>query len=175
MIAFDIILLLLLVVMAIAAIATDDLLNSVIILSAYSLIMALVWVEMNSIDVGFTEASVGAGISTVLFIAALARTSRLGKEHNKSWLPLLIVLATALILFYSTIDMSNFGDSNAPINKHVVPRYVEKSKEEAGVVNIVTAIIIGYRGYDTLGETSVIFTAGTAVVLLLRSLKNAGR
>lgn len=173
MISFDIILLLILVIMALAAISTDDLLNSVIILSAYSLIMALVWVEMNSIDVGFTEASVGAGISTVLFIATLARTKRKIAKNSISWFPVIVVIATAVLMLYPVLDMPEFGDPNAPINKHIAPRYIEKSKEEAGVVNIVTAIIIAYRGYDTLGETTVIFTAGTAVVLLLRSLNDA--
>lgn len=161
--------------MAIAAIATDDLLNSVIFLSTYSLIMALTWVEMNSIDVGFTEASVGAGISTVLFISTLARTKRKIAKNPVSWLPIIVVIATAVLMLYPVLDMPKFGDSNAPINKHVVSRYITKSKEETGVTNIVTSIIIAYRGYDTLGETTVIFTAGTAVVLLLRSLKNAGR
>jgi uncharacterized MnhB-related membrane protein len=65
----DFTLLIFLVVCAIAAISIKDLLSAVIILSAYSLIMAIVWVEMQSVDVGFTEAAVGAGITTVLFIA----------------------------------------------------------------------------------------------------------
>ena len=70
----DITMLIFLVVCAIAAISIKDLLSAVIILSAYSLIMAIVWVEMQSVDVGFTEAAVGAGITTVLFIATLSRT-----------------------------------------------------------------------------------------------------
>lgn len=72
----DIVLLLFLVVCATAAVLTKDLLAATIILAAYSLIMAVVWTELNSVDVAFTEASVGAGITTVLFIAALSRTKR---------------------------------------------------------------------------------------------------
>ncbi|MCK4811486.1 MAG: DUF4040 domain-containing protein, partial [Methanosarcinales archaeon] len=67
----DITMLFFLVICAIAAISIKDLLSAIIILSAYSLIMAIVWVEMHSVDVGFTEAAVGAGITTVLFIATL--------------------------------------------------------------------------------------------------------
>ncbi|HJH29234.1 MAG TPA: DUF4040 domain-containing protein [Methanosarcinaceae archaeon] len=70
----DISLLLFLVICAVAAITIKDLLSAVVILSAYSLIMAIVWVEMQAVDVAFTEAAVGAGVTTVLFIAALART-----------------------------------------------------------------------------------------------------
>lgn len=71
----DITLLFFLVICAVAAISVKDLLSAVIILSAYSLIMAVVWVEMHSVDVGFTEAAVGAGITTVLFVATLAKTT----------------------------------------------------------------------------------------------------
>lgn len=87
------------------------------------------------------------------------------------FLSLLVVAATALVLMYGTIDMPNFGDPNAPANKHVVPRYIEKTVEETGVPNMVTSVLASYRGYDTLGETTVIFTAGISVILLLRRRK----
>lgn len=72
----DILLLLFLVICALAAVSMKDLLSATMILTAYSLIMALVWTRMNAVDVAFTEASVGAGITTVLIIAALSRTKR---------------------------------------------------------------------------------------------------
>jgi len=74
--SIDLVLLSLLVILAVAAIVVKDLLSAVMILSAYSFLMALVWVEMNSVDVGFTEVAVGAGATTAFFIAALARTKR---------------------------------------------------------------------------------------------------
>lgn len=72
----DLILLLFLVICALAAVGMKDLLSATMILTAYSLIMALVWTRFNAVDVAFTEASVGAGITTVLLIAALSRTKR---------------------------------------------------------------------------------------------------
>ena len=72
----DLMLLLFLVICALAAVTMKDLLSATMILTAYSLIMAIVWVRMNAVDVAFTEASVGAGITTVLIIAALSRTKR---------------------------------------------------------------------------------------------------
>jgi multicomponent Na+:H+ antiporter subunit B len=80
----------------------------------------------------------------------------------------LIVVITGALLIYGTTDMPDLGDPDAPANLHVVPRYIEESYHETGVVNIVTAILASYRGYDTLGETTVIFTAGISVALLLR-------
>lgn len=170
----DFLLLLFLVVCAIAAIRMKDLLSAIMILGVYSLIMAVVWTRLNAVDVAFTEASVGAGITTMLLIAALSRTKR-GEEGNRqssisrrSLAALLVVLVTGAVLIYGTIDMPNFGDPNAPANLHVAPRYIEKSHDETGVENFVTAVLASYRGYDTLGETTVIFTAGICVILLLR-------
>jgi uncharacterized MnhB-related membrane protein len=74
--ALDFALLLFMIICAIAAITVRDLLHATIILAAYSLIMTVLWSEMNAADVAFTEAAVGAGVTTVLFIAAIARTER---------------------------------------------------------------------------------------------------
>ncbi len=171
----DLILLFFLLICAIAAIAQKELLNSVIILSVYSLIMAVVWVRLGAVDVAITEAAVGAGISTVLFIAVLTRVKRreetTGRRAKVQILPLIVVLAVGAALIYGTLDMPDFGAPDAISNRHVVPRYLEKGVEETGTENYVAAILASYRGYDTLGETTVIFTAGLCVVLLLRAEK----
>ncbi|GAA5263356.1 hydrogenase subunit MbhD domain-containing protein [Methanocalculus sp.] len=72
----DFALLVFMIICAVAAITVKDLLHATIVLAAYSLIMTVLWAEMNAVDVAFTEATVGAGITTVLFIAAIARTRR---------------------------------------------------------------------------------------------------
>ena len=76
----DVILLVFVILCAIAAITVRDLLSAVIILGAYSFFMALLWGEMGAMDVGFTEATVGAGVSTVFFVAAVFRTTRRSKD-----------------------------------------------------------------------------------------------
>lgn len=184
----DLILLLFLVICAVAAVRMRDLLSATIVLGAYSLIMAVVWTLLNAVDVAFTEASVGAGITTVLMLATISRTARgeagadIEAEHdgtakkvkasrllNARNLSLLAVaVVTSAILIYGTLDLPDFGDPDAPIHKHVADRYIEKSHDETASVNFVTAVLASYRGYDTLGETTVIFTAGLCVVLLLR-------
>ena len=76
----DFALLFLVVITAIAAITVKDLLSAIILLSAYSFMMAIVWVGMQSVDVGFTEAAVGAGVTTAFLVAALSRTKRWEKK-----------------------------------------------------------------------------------------------
>lgn len=172
----DLLLLLFLVACAIAAVSLKDLLSVTIILGAYSLIMAVVWTRLNAVDVAFTEASVGAGMTTLLAIAALTRTKRMEEGGTKSSavrraLIFAAVIFTAVMLIYGTMDMPDFEDPSAPMQTHVAPRYIAKSYEEAGVPNFVTAVLANYRGYDTLGETTVIFTSGISVILLLRRRK----
>jgi len=170
----DIMLLLLIVACAIAAIEMKDLLASGVLLGAYSLLMAVVWTRMNAVDVAFTEASVGAGITTILLIATLSRTNRYATATPARRFKVrisIVVLACAVVLLFGTLDMPGYSDPEAPANHHLVPRYIEKSHEESAVTNMVTAVLANYRGYDTLGETTVIFTAGTCLIMLLRGAR----
>lgn len=73
-------LLILAVITAVAALSVRDLLSAVVLLSAFSFIMCLLWTEMGAVDVAFTEAAVGAGVSTAFFIAALYNTTRRTKD-----------------------------------------------------------------------------------------------
>jgi multicomponent Na+:H+ antiporter subunit B len=135
----------------------------------YSFLMATVLVAMDAVDVAMTEASVGAGISTVLLLGALYLCkSEEARPARQPWLPLAVSLSVAGLLVYGTFGLPEFSDPQAPIHRHVVPRYLNEMKAEVGVPNVVTAVLASYRGYDTLGETTVVFTAGAGVVALLR-------
>jgi uncharacterized MnhB-related membrane protein len=72
----DLLLLLFLVACAIAVMRSEDLLSAVIIFSAYSMVMAIVWQQLNAPDIAITEAAVGAGITTMLFLLAIGKTTR---------------------------------------------------------------------------------------------------
>jgi len=142
----------------------------VIVLSGlYSFLMATVMVAMDAVDVAMTEASVGAGISTVLFLGALYLCkSEEARPLHKPWLPLVMSLSVGAVLIYGTLGLPEFSDPKAPIHVHVAPRYLNEMKQEVDVPNAVTAVLASYRGYDTLGETTVVFTAGAGVIALLR-------
>ncbi|MBN2125150.1 MAG: DUF4040 domain-containing protein [Deltaproteobacteria bacterium] len=72
----DIVILTLVILCAVAAISVRDLLGCAILFGAYSFMMCLLWAIMGAVDVAFTEASVGAGVSAVFFVAAVFRTTR---------------------------------------------------------------------------------------------------
>lgn len=142
---------------------------SVVILGGiYSFLMASVLMVLDAPDVAMTEASVGAGISTVLMLGTLllTKTEEMKPSHSPI-LPLFVAAVTAAALVYGTFDAPPFGAADNPSHTHVADRYLEKSKEETLVPNVVTSVLASYRGYDTLGETAVIFTAGIGVLLLI--------
>jgi multicomponent Na+:H+ antiporter subunit B len=164
----DLTLLLFLSVLAITIARLRNLFAIVIVSGFYSLVSAGLFTVLDAVDVAFTEAAVGAGISTVIMLATLLIVGSEEKPSNRPriW-PLLAVVVTGAFLVYGTLDMPRYGDAQAPIHQHVAPRYIEASGEEIGVPNIVTSVLASYRGYDTLGETCVIFTAGVAVLMLI--------
>ncbi len=147
----------------------------VMLTGVFSLLSAGLLVMLDAVDVAFTEAAVGAGISTVLMLGTMALTSRREKPQTHSpVIPLIVVAVTGAALVYGTLDMPSFGDPDAPIHNHVVPRYIEGSETEIGLPNIVTAVLASYRGFDTLGEVCVVFTAGIGVLVLLSGGGAAG-
>ena len=155
---------------SVVALARNRNLFAVVVLAGvYSFLMATALVALDAVDVAMTEASVGAGFSTVLFLSALYLCkSEEAKPVHKPWLPLALSLAVGAALVYGTLGLPGFSDVAAPIHTHVAPRYLQEGLKETGVPNIVTAVLASYRGFDTLGETTVVFTAGAGVVALLR-------
>lgn len=165
----DLSLLTMLVLVAIAMLRSRHLFAVVMLSGIYSLLSAAFFVSLDAVDVAFTEAAVGAGISTVLMLAGMLLTARREKPFESRRVPVarLAVFATGAALIYATIDMPAFGDPNAPANAYVGQAYVEETPNDIAVPNIVTAVLASYRGFDTLGEVLVVFTAGLTVILLL--------
>ena len=165
----NITLLTILFVVAIAIARLRSLFAIVMLSGIYSLVSATWFVALDAVDVAFTEAAVGAGISTALFLGAMVLTSRTAKAEKGAAriVPLLVVIATGAILIYATIDLPGFGDATSPANTGVGVEFIERTYPEIAIPNIVTAVLASYRGFDTLGEVGVVFAAGLAVSLLL--------
>ena len=169
-------LLTLLAVVTIAIVRQRSLFGVVILASIYSFLMASVLIVLDAVDVAMTEASVGAGVSTVLLLATLhlIKTTEM-RSVRRHLLPLFVSLVTGAVIVWGTLTLPPFGTPDAAIHKHVVPRYLADSIKDTKVPNVVTSVLADYRGYDTLGETTVIFTAGIGVMVLLRRVRRRGR
>lgn len=146
-----------------------NLFGVVLLSGIYSFLMATLLVVLDAVDVAMTEAAVGAGISTVLLLGAIHLTgAEESRPMHKPWLPLFVVVVTGGMLVYGTLGLPAFSDPQAPIHQHVAPTYLTEGPEKTGVPNVVTVVLASYRSFDTLGETTVVFTAGIGVIALLR-------
>lgn len=173
----DIFLLAFLAIISIAVLRIRDLFTSIVLFGIYSLVSASLFLVLAAADVAFTEAAVGAGIATLLLLATLTHVGREERDNRQrsAWLPLVIVLVTGAALVYGIVDLPPFGAADNPVHTHVAPRYLTESVNEIDVPNVVTAVLASYRGFDTLGEVVVIFTALVAVLLLIGRTSRTGR
>ena len=156
-----------LLAIAFAIVVDRELFSAAVLLGIFSLVSASLFTVLDAVDVAFTEAAVGAGISTILMLGTLSMTQATEIRTRPPLVPIAIVLATGAALVWATLDMPAFGDPEAPIHQYLAPRYLAESGDAIGIPNVVTSILASYRGYDTLGELFVITTAGIGVMLLL--------
>ena len=170
-------LLTLLAVVTLAIIRQRSLFGVVILSSIYSFLMASVLIVLDAVDVAMTEASVGAGVSTVLLLATLhlIKTTEMRSVRRRTCCRCSSRSAPAPFWSGARSCCRRSARPTRSIHKHVAPRYIADTIKETNVPNVVTSVLADYRGYDTLGETTVIFTAGIGVMLLLRGMRRRGR
>ncbi len=161
-------LLVLALITALGVVRARNLFAAVMLMGIFSLLMAAVFLLLDAPDVALTEAAVGAGISTVLLLSAMALTAEeelAGGIHPTP--ALAVVLVTAAVIFYGMFEKPLVGDPEAPVNTHLAPQFFELTREQMEIPNVVTAVLASFRGYDTLGEVIVVLTAAIGVLFLI--------
>lgn len=165
----NMVLLTLMVIVTFGVMWAKNLFTVVILGGIYSFLIASVFVVLDAVDVAMTEASVGAGIATVLMLATLSMTKvEQSPPINRLIIPIFVAVVTAGALIYASSDLPAFGLANTPVHTHVGPYYLSQSINDTTVPNVVTSVLAAYRSYDTMGEVAVVFTAGIGVMLLLK-------
>ncbi len=168
----NMVLLTLMAIVTVGIVRVRNLFAVVILGGIYSFLMSSVLVVLDAVDVAMTEASVGAGVATVLMLATLYLTKvEEAPPVHSVILPMFVALGTGAALIYATIDLPPFGAAGTPVHLNVAPHYLENSIKETSIPNVVTSVLASYRGFDTFGEVIVVFTAGIGVMLLLKGKK----
>ncbi|TKX63853.1 DUF4040 domain-containing protein [Halorubrum sp. ASP1] len=149
-----------------------DVLAAVIIFGAYSLGMAALYTFYRAPDVAMTEAAISAGVTTVLLLLTLAKTTRIDHEAAFESVNLPAAGAAGLLfagLMLTMADIPAVGSADAPIwsNPDVTQWYIAETYAETGVENTVMAVLAAFRGFDTFGEAVVVFAAGIAALIVL--------
>ena len=161
-------------VSALVTVFLRDTLAAILSFAAYSLGLALLWVTLQAPDVALTEAAIGAGVTTVLFLLTLTKTVRPSPDASTfkpvNWPAAAVVTVLASVLLWTVPAIPAIGDPEAPSWAYadVTQFYLGNAYAQTGVENIVTAVLAAYRGFDTLGEAVVVFAAGAAVLVVLR-------
>ena len=162
---------------AVATALFRDVLSSIVIFGAYSLGMAILYTYLLAPDVAMTEAAIGAGVTTILLLLTIARTSRppTDRVFERIHVPAVVVVGAFVLVLLSLLpEMYPVGDATAPIwGGGVVENtpsvyYVQETFADTGAQNAVSAVLASYRGFDTFGEAVVVFAAGVAVLLVLK-------
>lgn len=189
---FMIVLSFFLIFCAVAVSFTKKNLSAIVIFSAYSLVMTIIWIIMESPDLAITEAAVGAGVTSILFFATLKKINQIdigaeGKsEDTKKLKPpvprkiinvfnsffkvisAVLVSALFVLILFTALNLPELGSILNPDNNEVARRYIESGIAETGAVNIVAGMILDYRAFDTFGESNVLFVATICVTVMLR-------
>lgn len=169
-VALELVMYAVLVATAILALRVRNLLTAVVLLTAYSLFAALLFSGMAAVDVGLVEGALGAGLTGVLFLAAVMTTSSEARGHvdpRRRWIAAPLVAGFAGLLLFASSSLPDRGDPDAPARTGVAATYLANSLADTETPNVVTALLADYRAQDTLGETLVILTAALAAALVL--------
>jgi multicomponent Na+:H+ antiporter subunit B len=157
---------------ALATVLLRDVLAAIVAFAAYSLGLALLWLTLRAPDVALTEAAIGAGVMTVLLLVTLAKTVRPSSDRlfvSIDWPAAAVAVVFVGALLVTVPAMPAIGDAGAPAwsAADVTQLYLDSAYDDTGVKNAVTAVLAAYRGFDTLGEAIVVFTAGVAVLVVI--------
>lgn len=167
--------LILLCVVTIKLIIAKSLLESVIIMSIFSLLISVSYLIMDAPDVAMTEVALGACLSTCVLLSFL---NRLVPPQTTNLKCSRVISSSIICLFFFTItayagaNLPEYGNAESAVQTHLTKYYIDNTQNEIGIPSYVAALLGSYRGYDTLGETAVILIAGVSVLLLFSYREN---
>lgn len=167
--------LILLILVSIQLVLSKQLLKNILLMSVFSMLIAICYLLMDAPDVAMTEVALGSCLSTCVllnFIKMINAESRDSMKLSNVILALILCSSVIFTLTWAAFDFPLYGLADSPMHSHVSKYYLENTESDTGIPAPVTAILASYRGFDTLGETTVILIAGIAVLLIL-SLKTS--
>ncbi|MDS0475064.1 DUF4040 domain-containing protein [Natrinema sp. 1APR25-10V2] len=159
---------------AVATALFRDVLSAIIVFGAYSLGMAILYTFLLAPDVAMTEAAIGAGVTTLLLLLTIARTTRPSTDdiRERIHVPGAVAVGAFVLLLCTVVlpEMYAVGLTDTPVwsDPDVTQHYIQKTYKQTGVQNAVTAVLAAYRGFDTFGEAVVVFAAGVSTLLVLK-------
>lgn len=167
------ILALVIVIACINLIFSKSLIESVITMSLFSILISVCYLFMDAPDVTMTETALGACLSTCVLLNIIKIVGNdIGKQKRiKVIMATLLCIMFIACLSWASLDLPQFGTTNSPLQVNLTDYYINNTKNDIAIPSMVAAILASYRGYDTLGETTVILIAGLAVLTIISKRK----
>lgn len=148
-------------------IVSSNLLDSIIAMSALSLIVGVIYLLMDAPDVTMTEVALGSALSTCVMLNMLSKVGEgINHQGHRNILAILLCVIFTIILMPLVFELPTFGDETSPLHQNVTKYYVENTYRDIQIPSMVAAVLASYRGFDTFGETVVILIAGIAVLFI---------
>ena len=149
-------------------ITSKNLIESIIIMSVFSLFIGICYLFLDAPDVAMTETALGACLSTCVLLNVVKIVGEDYGRTSSSKIIFASILCSIFIicLSWAALDLPEFGSENSPLQTNATKYYIENTNQDIAIPSIVAAILASYRGFDTLGETAVILIAGLAVIVI---------
>ena len=163
----DIFIMTLILCVAIAIVHSASLLSAVILTTAMSVLCALLYAVMAAPDVALTEASIGACVTTCFLLATLKYLNKDTDKSSVDYLAIGMCVVLFVVIVSHSLALHEYGDVGSLTNGGAVEYYKSNFGKDTGLLSIVNSILASYRGFDTFGETLVIFIAGVSLLLIL--------
>jgi len=166
---------LVMVITCLRLIVSKSLTESIIVMSVFSLFIGICYLFMDAPDVAMTETALGACLSTCVLLNLVKIVGEEGETPQRSKIIFASILCLVFIvtLSWASFDLPLFGTEDSPLQTHLTKYYLENTRTDIAIPSVVAAILASYRGYDTLGETTVILIAGLAVLVILSRKKQS--
>ena len=152
---------------AIALVHSASLLSAVILATAMSVLCVLLYTIMAAPDVALTEASIGTCVTTCFLLATLKYANKDTDKLSVDYLAIGICITLFIAIIFHSLGLHEYGDIDSLANSGAVSYYKDNFGKDTGLLSIVNSILASYRGFDTFGETLVIFVAGVSLLLIL--------
>lgn len=161
---------LLLLILNINISRTNNIIPLILYMSASSIVITICYLLMDAPDVAMTEAALGACLSTTILLCCgeILKKENFTK-HKLSFITLIGCIILGVLMLYAGVDLPSYGDTQTPMHQHINKHFIEHTQKDIGITSFVAAILASYRGYDTLGETTVILTALFSVFCIINT------
>jgi len=172
-------LLIFMIVGAIIALETKDLLSSIISIGAVGFGLAIAFLFLGAPDIAITQVVVEVLVLVILIRATISRDLTYIASDKEFFSMTINVVLVCIIFIFGLQVFKNFPAFGTPSIDYFADspslEYIKNSTEKTGATNLVSAILLDWRGYDTLGEATVLFTAILGALALLRKQARKGK